>query len=237
MKYILTVKKQIIIFCALLSFAALSLAQPVLMKYNNELFASSQGVSMGEKYVFIPDEKYSVIFTLPISDSIDQWIDNGHALFFVRAMDTKREKYRELMFALKKDTGGYKTEYFSKSEWQAFSKLHEFNESDREMMSAAIGRDVPERNLQIAETSDTRKIKDYECRRALVQMHGDTFEVWYSQNNDYSHYFDNYYREIPGLVVQVTKGNENRQELMEFVTLPEMPFFTEKQINDMVKKH
>ncbi|MEA3448344.1 MAG: hypothetical protein U9Q98_07845 [Bacteroidota bacterium] len=206
-----------------------------MMTYSNDYFASSSGVTKGEKHMLIPGKKRSVIFTLPKTDSIDRWLDNDQPVFFVRAMNTKKKTFRDLTYAMKKDSTGYKTERFSKSEWQAFSKLPECDESDREMMAAAIGRDIPERNLHVTKTNEAQTINDHECKKAVVQLYGDTCNVWYTESHDYSQYFDNYFRDIPGMVIRVENAGKILTQLVSADT-PSDLLFTDNQIKEMFKK-
>ncbi|MFO7790857.1 MAG: hypothetical protein R6V32_09815 [Bacteroidales bacterium] len=94
---------------------------------------------------------------------------------------------------------------------------------------------IPERNLQITKTNEAQTINDYDCKKAVVQLYGDTYDVWYTESPDYSQYFDDYFRDIPGMVIRVENAGKILTQLVSIDT-PSDLLFTDNQIKEMFKK-
>ncbi|MGC9332410.1 MAG: hypothetical protein ACP5DZ_11130 [Bacteroidales bacterium] len=41
-----------------------------------------------------------------------------------------------------------------------------------------------------------------------MQLYGDTCDVWYTESLDCSQYFDDYFRDIPGMIICVENAGE-----------------------------
>lgn len=177
-------------------------------------------------HILVFEDKKAILFRKEIDYTRrDSMIFNNYKRYYPTLFDKKKEASRHLSLLHNYSTGDIFANNRHSPEWKKITPLEDpelFKQEKNYIVSYyKDSLDISFHPPEIKHTGNTKTIKGYLCKNAIVVKGKRTYDVWYTEEIDYHWCFDDYNYLLLGTPIMIYYEGE---PYLEFVSIEDIDY-------------